>query len=416
MPSTQNAFADRAAHRSWLASQAALPAGFRVGTSRFEFTPAEAPKPAKMNLTLIALDRPSGDFAAVFTRNAFPGAPVIVGRGRLSQPELSAILINNKISNVCAPGGVEASERVCAEAARLLGVRATSVLPSSTGVIGWGLPVEAMLKALPAAVASLAAGSVLPAAEGIVTTDLYPKVRSASVGGGRIVAIAKGAGMIEPNMATMLGFLTTDAAVDVRSLQLALQSVADASFNRVVVDGDRSTNDTLILLANGAAGNRELSPAHPQWRVFYDALLAVAMELAKKLVLDGEGATKMVTVCVTGARTDREAQLAARAIAKSALVKTSWFGVDPNWGRVICAAGYSGAAVNDQKAQIWYGGVCAYDRGRVANAATLRKLKAVMKARAFDVTVNLNLGKGEDTIFTCDFSLDYVKINADYTT
>jgi glutamate N-acetyltransferase/amino-acid N-acetyltransferase len=143
MPSTQMTFTDRASHRAWLATQAALPAGFRVGSARFDFTPAEAPKPAKMTLTLIALDRPSPDFAAVFTKNAFPGAPVVVGRTRLAEPALAAIIINNKISNVCAPGGVEASERICAEAARLLGVRPDEVLPSSTGVIGWGLPVEA---------------------------------------------------------------------------------------------------------------------------------------------------------------------------------------------------------------------------------------------------------------------------------
>jgi len=183
-----------------------------------------------------------------------------------------------------------------------------------------------------------------------------------------------------------------------------------------VVDGDRSTNDTVLVLANGAAGNATLTPSHPQWGAFVAALTAVSIELAKKMVLDGEGATKFVTVRVKGARTNKDAQLAARAIAKSALVKTSWFGKDPNWGRVIAAAGYSGAAVDDRKAQIWYGAVCAYDRGRTADAATLAQLKAVMQDRAFDVTVNLNMGGGEDTIFTCDFSLDYVKINADYTT
>jgi glutamate N-acetyltransferase/amino-acid N-acetyltransferase len=172
MPSTQLTFTDRAAHRAWLSSQSALPAGFRVGSARFDFTPAEAPKPAKMTLTLIVLDQPTAHFAAVFTRNAFPGAPVVVGRSRLAEPALSAVVVNNKISNVCAPGGVEASEKVCAEAARLLGIAPTSVLPSSTGVIGWGLPVGPMLASLPAAVATLAPGSIMPAAEGIVTTDL----------------------------------------------------------------------------------------------------------------------------------------------------------------------------------------------------------------------------------------------------
>jgi glutamate N-acetyltransferase/amino-acid N-acetyltransferase len=214
----------------------------------------------------------------------------------------------------------------------------------------------------------------------------------------------------------MLGFLTTDAVIEPAALDRALRDAVEVSFNRVVVDGDRSTNDTVIALASGAAGNRPLAPGHPQWGEFSAALTAVALELAKKLVHDGEGATKFVTVRVQGAKTADDARLACRAIAKSALVKTSWFGIDPNWGRVIAAAGYSGAAVDDQKAQIWYGDVCAYDRGRVADEAALAKMKAIMKGRAFDVTVNLGLGDGADTIYTCDFSFDYVKINAEYTT
>ncbi len=177
MPSTSLTFADRAAHRAWLATQAGLPRGFRAGASAFEFTPFEVEKPARMKLALLTLDRPTGAFAALFTRNAFPGAPVVVGRRRLGEPRLGAVLVNNKISNVCAPGGVEASERLCVEAARALRLAPTEVLPSSTGVIGWRLPVEAMVKALPAAVASLQAASILPAADGIMTTDLYPKVR-----------------------------------------------------------------------------------------------------------------------------------------------------------------------------------------------------------------------------------------------
>ncbi|MBC8008709.1 MAG: bifunctional ornithine acetyltransferase/N-acetylglutamate synthase, partial [Burkholderiales bacterium] len=233
MPSTQNTFPSRDAHRAWLAEQAALPQGFRVGTTRFEFTPKEAPKPSKMTLTLIALDRPTPDFAAVFTKNAFPGAPVIVGRKRLAEPKLGAILINNKISNVCAPGGVEASQTLCAAAAARLGLAPTEVLPCSTGVIGWGLPVEAMIPALPQAVATLAAGSILPAAEGIVTTDLYPKIRRADLAGGSIVGSAKGAGMIEPSLATMLVYVLTDLAVPRDQLRAILSRVAGETFNRI---------------------------------------------------------------------------------------------------------------------------------------------------------------------------------------
>ena len=226
-----------------------LPAGFRVGTTCFGFTPREVSKPAEMTLTLIALDRPSPDFAAVFTRNAFPGAPVIIGRRRLAEPALGAILVNNKISNVCAPGGVEAAEQVCAEAARLLHQQPHEILPSSTGVIGWQLPVGEMLSALPRAVAALNAGSILPAAESIVTTDLFPKVRSAEVGGGRIVGIAKGAGMIEPNLATMLVYVLTDVAVPREALRAMLARAVDVSFNCISVDSDTSTSDTVVAVS-----------------------------------------------------------------------------------------------------------------------------------------------------------------------
>jgi len=222
--------------------------------------------------------------------------------------------------------------------------------------------------------------------------------------------------MIEPKMATMLGFITTDAAVHPKALDQALREAVEVSFNRVVIDGDRSTNDTVILMASGVAGNLILTPYHPQWQYFVDALTTVCLELGKKMVLDGEGATKFVTVRVKGARTVEEAQMVARAVSKSALVKTSWFGLDPNWGRVIAAAGYSGADVEDQKTQIYYGDICAYDQGRVADKELLQSMQDVMKKRAFDVTVDLNLGDGEDTVYTCDFSYGYVKINAEYTT
>jgi glutamate N-acetyltransferase/amino-acid N-acetyltransferase len=374
----------------------------------------------RKDIALLVSDAPAAA-AAVFTTNRVAAAPVRLDRAHIRGGRAQAVAINSGCANACTgKTGMQHAHTMAQATADALGIDKKLVLICSTGVIGANLPIDRIVAGVQRAARALRRTGGADAARAIMTTDTVDKQaalqlkidgKNVTIGG-----MCKGSGMIEPHMATMLGFLTTDAAVDARALQQALRSVADASFNRVVVDGDQSTNDTLILLANGAAGNRLLSPAHRQWGDFCDALRTVAIELAKKMVLDGEGATKMVTVRVTGARSTRDAQLAARAIAKSALVKTSWFGVDPNWGRVICAAGYSGAAVDDQKAQIWYGDVCAYDRGRVADAATLRKLKAVMRARAFDVTVNVNLGKGEDTIFTCDFSLDYVKINADYTT
>jgi len=271
-----------------------LPAGFRVGRTRFDFTPREAPKPAKMTLTLIALDRPTPDFAAVFTRNAFPGAPIIVGRKRLAEPTLGAIVVNNKISNVCAPGGVEASERVCTEIARLLRLEPTQILPSSTGVIGWTLPVEAMVAALPRAVESTNGGSILPAAEGIMTTDLYPKVRRADVGGGSIVGIAKGAGMIEPNLATMLVYILTDLAVPRADLRAMLRRTADASFNAISIDSDTSTSDTVAVISSGRVPCSNLGD-------FERGLHAVCRDLAEDVVRNGEGVRHVIRVTVKNA-------------------------------------------------------------------------------------------------------------------
>ena len=352
----------------------------------------------RKDFALLVSDQPAAA-AAVFTTNQVAAAPVQLDRAQIRGRTVQAVAINSGCANACTGRtGMQHGRAMVRATAEALGIDAKLVFICSTGVIGANLPIDRIVVGARLAAKAIRRTGGHDAARAIMTTDTVDKQVALKVKiDGRDVTIGgmcKGSGMIEPMMATMLGFLTTDAAVDPRALQPALQSVADASFNRVVVDGDRSTNDTLLVLANGAAGNRVLSPAHPQWGTFYEALRRVAIELAKKMVLDGEGATKMVTVHVKGARSTRDAQLAARAIAKSALVKTSWFGVDPNWGRVIAAAGYSGAAVNDQKAQIWYGDVCAYDRGSVADAAALKKMKATMKARAFDVTVNLNLGKG----------------------
>jgi glutamate N-acetyltransferase/amino-acid N-acetyltransferase len=270
------------------------------------------------------------------------------------------------------------------------------------------------------AAAALASDGGADAARAIMTTDTVPKQCAVvfDVEGRRVTigGMCKGAGMIEPYMATMLAFITTDAAVAPAALDAALRQAVATTFNCVVIDNDRSTNDTVLALANGAAGAPALSPAHPAWPVFAGALHAVCLSLARQIVMDGEGVTKFVTLRVTGARDDADAQLAARAIARSMLVKTSWFGLDPNWGRVIAAAGYSGAAVDEARARISYGAIRAFDRGQVADAATRAQLKDVMRQRAFDVTVDLNLGAGACTLLTCDLSREYVNINADYTT
>ena len=362
--------------------------------------------------------------AGVFTTNLVAAAPVVYDRALLNRTHRAqAVVVNTGCANACTgPQGAADAERIAKTSAETLGVNPELVLVSSTGVIGALLPTERILEGVQKAADELASGAVADenASRAIMTTDTRPKraaVRTIIDGKEVILGgMCKGAGMIEPKMATMLAYVCTDAAVDPVWLKSALKEAADQSFNRVVVDGDESTNDTLICLASGLAGTRVIDGNHPEAPVFLAALKQVTLSLAKQIVMDGEGVSKCVTVHVTGARTRSDAHLVARAIARSPLVKTSWFGRDPNWGRVICATGYSGAEVDERKVRIYYGGICAYDCGTVADEATLAKMQAVMDAREFDVQVDLGLGNGEETIYSCDFTFDYVKINAEYTT
>ena len=436
MPSTALSFSSRDAHRNWLAQHATLPAGFRVGTTRFDFVPREAPKPAKMTLTLIALDKPTPDFAAVFTKNAFPGAPVIVGRARLSEPTLGAILVNNKISNVCAPGGVEASERLCGELAKQLGLSAGQVLPSSTGVIGWTLPVDAMLPALPKAVEALTNSSVLPAAEGIVTTDLYPKIRSVQLGGGRIVGIAKGAGMIEPNMATMLVYIMTDLVVPRDTLRAILSRVVDRSFNCISVDSDTSTSDTVVALSSGRVPCPDLA-------AFEAALATLCRDLAEDVVRNGEGVRHVMRVQISGAPTAALARSLGKAIINAPLFKCALAGNDPNVGRLVQAIGkYVGAQaieIDLSRLRARIGGIEIFANGAFQlngekEAALVAHLKSaelyasappkdgVFSAaidyppheRCVEIEVDLGAGAESATVFGADLTHEYVSENADY--
>jgi glutamate N-acetyltransferase/amino-acid N-acetyltransferase len=374
----------------------------------------------RKDMALVVADLPAA-VAAVYTTNKVAAAPVQVDRERTSTGRAQAVVVNSGCANACTgETGLMNAREMARLTAAALGIDEQLVLVCSTGVIGVNLPMDRIAEGAKLAVAALSREGGDDAARAIMTTDTVDKQVAVELEiEGKTVCIGgmcKGSGMIEPNMATMLGFITTDADVHPKALDQALREAVEVSFNRVVVDGDRSTNDTVILMASGAAGNQTLTPYHPQWQYFVDALTMVCLELGKKMVLDGEGATKFVTVTVKGARTVEDAQMAARAVSKSALVKTSWFGLDPNWGRVIAAVGYSGADVDDQKAQIFYGDICAYDQGRVADKTLLKAMQDVMRKRAFDVTVDLNLGRGEDRVYTCDFSYDYVKINAEYTT
>lgn len=362
--------------------------------------------------------------AGVFTTNRVAAAPVVVDREKLAvAPCAQAIVVNTGCANACTGAqGLEDARTIANTSAKVLGLDPAVVLVSSTGVIGTLLPVDRILAGVTQAAQRLAAGEEIDdqVARAIMTTDTVPKRAAVTleIDGQKVTlgGMCKGAGMIEPMMATMLAYVTTDAAVDATWLQQALKQAADVSFNRVVVDGDESTNDTLICLANGQAGNRVIDASHPDAPRFLAALKAVCTSLAKQIVMDGEGVSKFVTVHVKGARDNGDAHLVARAIARSPLVKTSWFGLDPNWGRVICATGYSGAEVDERLVRIYYGGICAYDCGRVADDATLAQMTEIMRERAFEVTVDLGLAEGEDTIYTCDLTFDYVKINAEYTT
>jgi glutamate N-acetyltransferase/amino-acid N-acetyltransferase len=437
MASTRLTFTNRADHRAWLAAQGALPAGFRVGAARFEFTPAEVHKPSRMTLTLIALERPTADFAAVFTRNAFPGAPILVGRERLQAPTLGAIVVNNKISNVCAPGGVAAAERICAEAARLLGFAPGEILPSSTGVIGWSLPVEAMAAALPSAVAALAPGSILPAAEGIVTTDLYPKVRRAAVGAGSIVGIAKGAGMIEPNLATMLVYLLTDLAVPRAELRRLLPAAVGPTFNSISIDSDTSTSDTVALLSTGRV------PC-PDRAAFARGLGQVCADLAEDVVRNGEGVRHVIRVSVANAPDAALAQALAKAVVNAPLFKCAVAGNDPNVGRLVQAVGkfvgaqapgldLSGLRLALGGVPIFSGGVFQLDPAKeAALVAHLREAELYASAPPQDgvfrppvdfpaherrVEVEIDLGRpggASAAVLGADLTHEYVSENADY--
>jgi glutamate N-acetyltransferase/amino-acid N-acetyltransferase len=437
MPTTDLSFPSREAHRAWLMSQAALPQGFRVGTSRFEFIPVEVPKPSKMALTIIALDQPTSRFAAMFTKNSFPGAPILVGRKRLAEPTLGAVIINNKISNVCAPDGVAASETVCAATAAALGLTPGQILPSSTGVIGWSLPVAAMVGAVPAAVTTLQAGSILPAAEGICTTDLYPKIRRVDLAGGSIVGIAKGAGMIEPNLATMLVYILTDLDVSREDLRTALKDAVDASFNAMSIDSDTSTSDTIVALSSAAVPCPDLA-------AFRAGLAQVCRDLTEDVVRNGEGVHHVLRVRVTGAPTAGNARSIGKSIVNSPLFQCAIAGNDPNVGRLIAAigkhAGAEGIALDPARTRLTMGGIEIFAGGAfrldpVKEKALIAHMKAAElyasvppvdgltfrppvswppHERSVEITVELGMGPGEALVLGADRTHEYISENADY--
>ena len=375
-------------------------------------------KARKPDLALLVSDC-SASVAAAFTQNLIQGATVRLCRERVANGRGRAVVVNSGNANACVgPQGIADARKMGAVTAEALGLEEDEVFVCSTGTIGIPLPMDAVIDGIGKAVPLLAADGGDAAAEAIMTTDTVPKVSAVEfdIAGKtvRVGGMAKGAGMIEPNMATMLAFVTTDAAVGAGDLQTCLSRAVDLSFNRISVDGDQSCNDTVLLFANGAAGTGLLTAGHPDWELFCRAVEQVCLDLAQQVVRDGEGATKFVTVTVRGAVSDADARLAARQVANSLLVKTSWFGMDPNWGRVIDAVGHSGADVREESVEIYYGDVCAFQNGTATGR--LKELEEVLRADEFGVTVDLKLGTGADLVYTCDCSEEYVRINADYMT
>ena len=358
---------------------------------------------------------PGSAVAGVFTRNRFCAAPVLICRKNLRNT-VRALVVNTGNANAGTGGdGMKRALRVCSELASLAGCKPGEVLPFSTGVIMEPLPVERLVAGLPQALA--AQSDWLSAAEAIMTTDTVPKAFSTririSTGEVTVTGIAKGAGMIRPNMATMLGFVATDASVPKKDLQGMLSRVVDRSFNCVTVDGDTSTNDSFILVATGAgpsARNRK------DLALLEEAIAGVSGQLAQAIVRDGEGATKFVTVRVERGRSDAECRSIAYSIAHSPLVKTAFFASDPNLGRILAAIGNAGVALDTGKVDLYIDEVLVAKRGGRNPAYREEAAIAAMKKPEFTVRALLNRGKAEATVWTCDFSFDYVKINAEYRT
>ncbi len=375
----------------------------------------------KKDLALIVADGVC-NVACVYTTNLVKGAPILVTQRHVADGRARAVICNSGNANTCNADGVEIADRMCALVERYAGVPAQDVVIASTGVIGQPLPLEPIEGGMPALVAGLGDNSDA-AAEAIMTTDTVKKQIAVTftLGGKecRMGAICKGVGMICPNMATMLMFITTDAAVSSAMLQKAISADVQDSLNMLSVDRDTSTNDTLCILASGLAGNEEIREENEDYTAFCEALHTVTSAMCRKLAADGEGATKLIECRVQGARSKEDARLAAKAVINSNLVKAAMFGADANWGRVLCALGYSGAALDPDKVDVCFRSaagsveVCKNGRG-IAFSEEIAK--QVLSEKEIVVQVMLNEGDASATAWGCDLTYDYVKINGDYRT
>lgn len=376
----------------------------------------------KKDLALILSDVPA-NAAAVFTRNLVKGAPLTVTASHLADGKAQAVICNSGIANTCAADGMEKAEAMCQMTAEALGLKAEDVLVSSTGVIGPSIDLAPIRAGLPALVAALSPDGGSDAAAAIMTTDTVAKEIAVpfTVGGVDCVlgGIAKGSGMIAPNMATMLCFLTTDAAIAPALLQDALREVVADTFNMLSVDGDTSTNDTVTIMANGVAGNAMVTEKDEDYAAFVAALKAICVELCRRLAADGEGATKLLECRVQGAKTKDAARTVARSVIDSSLLKAAMFGEDANWGRVLCAIGYAGADVNIHGVEAAFesaaGRVVVCEQGAGIDFSEEEAAK-VLHEKEIVIDITLSDGDASAMAWGCDLTYDYVKINGDYRT
>jgi glutamate N-acetyltransferase/amino-acid N-acetyltransferase len=366
------------------------------------------------DLALIVSDVPA-EAAGTFTTNLVKAAPVKLCQRHIRNGKIRGIVINSGCANACTGvGGIADAKAMVEHIARKSKTKPREWLVCSTGRIGQRLPMVQIRKGIDKATAKLGPENGIEAARAIMTTDTRRKEfamrfkvdgRKVTIGG-----MAKGAGMIHPNMATMLCFITTDACIDKATLQSCVDEAVENSFNRISVDGDTSTNDSVIVLANGKSGTNLLKSYHPQFSLFKKTLIHVMRKLARMIVEDGEGITRVVDVVVKGAATDQDARAAALAVAKSELIKTSWTGGDPNWGRIMAALGYSGARVREEMIEIFYDGLLAVSNGQPSKTPVAKLRKLVRKSK-FTITINLHAGSGEYSILTTDLTEEYVRIN-----
>lgn len=376
-------------------------------------------KSGNLDVAVIYTETPAA-IAGTFTQNKVAAAPVYVSKETVATGSARAIVANAGCANACTgKQGMDDAYKTREIAAKELGINADDVIVGSTGVIGVTLPMDKLEKGIKDAVADLSETGSINAANAIITTDTHCKTMTVKFDIGdaevHMGAIAKGSGMIRPNMATMLCYITTDLDIEQSLLQKALSTCVEKSFNMISVDGDMSTNDTVVVLANGLAGNKKITEENADYDIFCSNLMALCVELAKEIAADGEGASKFLTINVKGAKSFADAKTVGMAVANSPLVKTAFFGEDPNWGRVICAVGYSGADMVPEKTVVKFGGITIFDCG-VGAQYDSEALVKVMRENDIVIDIELNLGDSEATVWTCDLSYEYVKINGEYHT